>query len=195
MATAAGVDLAVKRGRASHVAVLHDRTLVALGEAVADDALVAAVLDHAPDVVAIDAPLTPPDGRTGAYWDREAEVALRRAGHRVIAPGLMGALTFRGAALAARFRAAGVTVIETHPRSALELFGLRLARGESKTRPDVLARGRTVLARHVDDVPPAFASADEMDAIAAAVVALRHAEGATVAFGAPDEGVIHLPAP
>lgn len=187
---AVGLDLAANPANASALAVLDGRAFVALGEAAADDALVAAVQEHRADVVAVDAPLTPPDGRSGTYANRAAERALRAAGYPALPPSRLGSLTFRGIALARRLRAAGLDVVEVFPRATLMRLGHRY--GGAKQDAREVAAARDFLARHVAGLPP-LASDHAVDAVAAALTGALHLAGETEALGDQAEGVVVVP--
>ncbi|MCY0891039.1 MAG: DUF429 domain-containing protein [Pyrobaculum arsenaticum] len=146
----AGIDLAVAKPTA--VATLDGCSLVYLGLASADEEIVHAASLLDPAVVAIDAPLTLPEGGRGL---RDVEVELRRLGYRLLPPlmGPMRGLTERGIRLSRMFRA---EVIEIHPATSLMAMGL--SRGELRRRFGI-------------------GHADLLDAIAAALTAVAYAEG------------------
>jgi predicted nuclease with RNAse H fold len=82
------------------------------------------VADLSPDLIAIDAPLTLP----GVYRDvvgcsdfhlRECDRALK-----AMSPMFLGGLTARAMALAAAWRAEGITVYETYPRQVAMRLGM-----------------------------------------------------------------------
>lgn len=93
----------------------------ALEDRLGDEELAVLVVEWAPHLVVIDAPLgRPPRGRGFRRVEREA----MRLGARLLPHGLPGvsALAGRGVKLARRLEAYSI-VAETHPRSALRVAG------------------------------------------------------------------------
>jgi predicted nuclease with RNAse H fold len=188
-----GVDLAGNPVNASGVAVLADGAFLAAGQGFTDADLLALAREHAPDVIAVDAPLTPPDGRAGSYASRVADQGLRAAGFRAMPPALLGALTFRGMRVAALYRDAGFTVIEAFPRATLARLGQVPPKGRRKTHPREIAAAREALARVIPGVPPVLVDDHAADAFAAAVTARAFVDAGTQAYGVTCEGVVHVP--
>lgn len=188
-----GVDLAANPSNATAVATLDGRRLVALERAHPDRDIVALAARHDARLVAVDAPLAPPTGIGGNYANRVAERDLRRAGFKAMPPSRLGSLTFRGIALAGALRDAGFDVIEVFPRATLQRVGHALERGVGKSGRESIAGARTALAALIANVPDALPDDHAADAIAAALTAALHAEGATEPYGDPDEGVVWVP--
>ncbi len=149
----AGVDLAVVRPSA--IAVLDDCELVAYLSAMELDEIVAALRPYKPAVVAIDAPLTRPEG-----WLRDVEKELRKMGYKLLPPlmGPMAKLTERGIKLAQMLGNA----IEVHPRTSMKAMGLNPQDLEEKYRPP---------------------TKDHLDAVLAALTALAYLRGLYRAIG------------
>lgn len=138
----------------------------------------------APDLVAIDAPLSRPRGGAGV---REAErvLASRRVpAYPPLMPG-MRALTERGMELARGMRERGLEVVECFPGAAQDALGL------PRKQDDLagLAAGLARLGLGVRDGK----SHDELDATTAALVGLFCLAGRAEAVGDPGEGVVMVP--
>lgn len=185
----AGVDLAGKVENPSVLAVLRDGALAGLERFHTDDELVTLLATHMPTCVGIDAPLSPPIGTNGSYAFRLADLHVRKAGLPIFPPALVATLTFRGMRLKSVL--SGYSVIEVYPRGALLRLGF-VAEGKKKGADEV-RRTREFLAKLVPGVPDDVKDDNDVDAITAAYTAHLHADGATEAFGAADEGLIHLP--
>lgn len=160
-----------------------------------DDAVLAFVRRHGASVVAIDAPLSLPRGRCCADRScacarfgivREAERELVRRGHRpywTLLPSMVP-LTLRGIALRRALEAEGRRVIEVFPGAVRDIVGV--TRGDDRAL--VQALRRTGVRRLL-----AGLGRDAVDAVAAAWVAARYAQGECRAVGPADEGQVWLP--
>jgi predicted nuclease with RNAse H fold len=186
---------------------------------VTDADIAAAVASANPAVIAIDAPLSLPagvmaalrgaaatSGAGGSPYTRaaEREGVWSTLGVRPLPVSFLGGLTFRAIMLVPRIRSAspGAAIIEVFPTATLAALGLRLPRGrESRPRKTSVAarrsaqRGIAGYIGGVEDPERELASADELDALAAALTAARYLEGAFVAVGDASEGQIVLPYP
>lgn len=143
----AGVDLAVVRPSA--IAVLDGCELAAYLSAMELEDIVSSLSPYRPAVVAIDAPLSKPEG-----WLRDVERELLRLGYRLLPPlmGPMARLTERGMRLA---RMLG-NAIEVHPKTSLKAMGLEPGLIYSRYRPP---------------------TKDHFDAVLAALTALAYLKG------------------
>ncbi|MEZ0318675.1 MAG: DUF429 domain-containing protein [Pyrobaculum sp.] len=152
----AGVDLAVVRPTA--VAVLEECDLLYLALASSDEEVVWTALLFKPRAVAIDAPLTAPEGGRGL---RDVETQLRRLGYRLLPPmmGGMKDLTLRGIRLS---KSMSADVVEVHPTTSLKAMGL--SRRDVERRYGVKQK-------------------DLVDAIVAALTALAYVRGDYKRFG------------
>lgn len=177
----AGIDLAgsprrptgfcLIEGKNIEVTILHN-----------DEEIIDKLIKLAPAVVAIDAPLSLPPGRRqiedrGGGHFRSCDLALREKNIRFfpITLGPMRMLTARGIALKKRIQKPGCRVIEVYPGAAQEVWGLPRA-GSDRVG---LARGLERLTRKQFSLKLNSASrqwlemtADELDAISAALVGL-----------------------
>lgn len=225
MPAVAGVDLAAGRG-VSAVAVLACRggyvpRFVAQqsGEVQTDDDVLSALAVAAPDIIAIDAPLSLPAPITAALrglsgrdlrhlspYTRAAErdPLWSSIGVRPLPVSFLGGLTFRAIALLPRLRETlpNARIIEVFPTATLRVLGIGrhepAGRRMSKTTPAVRTIVQTGLRAVIDGLPEPgdhLLGADLLDALAAALTAARHQEGSTRALGDPDEGQIVVPLP
>lgn len=149
----AGVDLAVVRPSA--IAVMDDCELLAYLSAMELEEIVESLRPYRPLVVAIDAPLTRPDG-----WLRDVERELRKMGYKLLPPllGPMAKLTERGIKLAQMLGNA----IEVHPRTSMRAMGLDPRSLRDKYKPP---------------------TRDHLDAVVAALTALAYLRGLYKAIG------------
>jgi len=113
-----GIDLAVRRPTA--VVALRGCEVFYMGLAGEDGEVLRVASLARPRVVAIDAPLSLPEGGRGL---RDVEVELRRRGYKLLPPlmGPMRLLTERGVRLS---QALGAEVVEVHPLTSLRAMGL-----------------------------------------------------------------------
>jgi predicted nuclease with RNAse H fold len=160
------------------------------------------IVDHAPDVVAIDSP--PAWARTGR--SRRAERDLARLGVSAYAVPSDGLQTPFHAWMRVGFEAFLAAERAGYPRyvdgpvarTALEVFPYVSAVAFAGYRPKIAkARERaewrrTVLAQSGVDIA-LLRTTDQVDAALAALTALRSLDGNRIAVGDPDEGVIVLP--
>ena len=187
---ALGIDLRSGPRYPTGLAALDgERRLRELRVVRSDEEIEQAVERLRPSIVAIDAPLSLPEGRCCADPAcscarhgimREVDRACAAAGYRpfpALLPSMVG-LTLRGIALAGRLRARGLEVIEVYPGMAQDVLGIPrkggdcsgLLRGLRRTGVRGLPRARRP-------------SHDELDAATAALVGLLHLEGGTVTMG------------
>jgi uncharacterized protein len=165
-----------------------------LGE---DAAIVHAVLDARPAIVAIDAPLALPAGRVSL--DRPGPPHLRRCDRELLELGIrffpltlgpMRQLTARGIALARELRGRGFRVIEAYPGGAQDVLGLpRKGEGEERLRRAMRRFGFTG-----DGLRPGVTH-DELDAIACAYTGREHLAGRALVLGDAAEAELVLPRP
>lgn len=158
-----------------------------------DPELIRWVSERKPRVVAIDAPLSLPHGLTcedptcprceppsSSYLARDVD---RRAGG--MSTVMIAGIAFRGIYLARRMRRLGIEVIEVYPAAAYQRLGLRTK--EERRYP---ARVSEVLAWHVPGA--LLGTADERDAVTAALVARWYAIGLGEVISGQD-GAIWIP--
>jgi len=196
-AVAVGIDLAGSPRRRTGFCRLGPG-LVARTEVLGEDAaIVRAVLDARPAIVAIDAPLALPTGRVSLA--RPGPPHLRRCDRELLELGIrffpltlgpMRLLTARGIALAGDLRRRGVRVIEAYPGGAQDVLGLpRKGEGEERLRRAMRRFGFT------GDGIRAGVTHDELDAIACAYTGREHLAGRSLVLGDPAEAELVLPLP
>ena len=164
-----GIDLAASPHRQTGICVLRGlnaRTSIALS----NEEILAATSQARPDLVAIDAPLTLPEGRitihdrSGGHF-RACDLALRERKIRFfpITLGPMRALTERGMALKGEIQSMGYRVVECYPGAAQDIWGIPRQHRDSAGLVEGLRglglRGLT-----------AAMTGDELDAATAALV-------------------------
>jgi uncharacterized protein len=179
-----GIDLAGKEENPSGICVLNGKN-IQLSTLHDDDEILKEIKRPDPTLIAIDAPLSLPQGRcclekdcecaVGGHF-RQAERDIRPYG-RVLPLTFRGMkkLTFRGIALAALLRKE-FQVIETHPRTSQKMLGF-------KDRSDL---GRFF------KLPPA-ANEHELDACLAALTGYLYLQDCYLELGEPREGTIIIP--
>ena len=189
-----GVDLAGSERRPTGVCLLDEGLNARVWVAYTDSEILELALAAKPDVVAVDAPLSIPQGRksiedaSGPHL-RECDRALLELGIRFfpVTLGPMRLLTARGIKLKERFEAKGFKVIEVYPGGAQDLLGIpRKTRGLELLREGLERLG-------VKGLRPSM-SGDELDAVTAAYVGLLYLRGEAVALGGGD-GAIVMPRP
>jgi uncharacterized protein len=194
---AVGLDLAGSPHRRTGFCVLgpglRTRTAV-LGS---DEAILRAVAEVRPGIVAIDAPLALPRGRRsleipGPPHLRACDRQLLELGIRFfpLTLGPMRLLTARGIRLARRLRRRGWRVIEAYPGGAQDLLGLpRKGAGADRLARALVRFGFT------GDLLVRPLTRDELDAIACAYTGREHLAGRSLVLGTPDEAELILPRP
>ena len=187
-----GLDLAGAPGRPTGFCLL--RGLKAeTRDMFADEEILAAVGEAAPELVAIDAPLHLPPGRSsieernGAHY-RPCDLELRR--RRIpffpITLGPMRGLTVRGMRLRDELARRGFRTVEMYPGGAQDVWGVPRARRDRTG----LRRG---LARLGVRGLRAAASDHELDAAAGALVGRLFLQGRAEVLGDFETGAIILP--
>lgn len=143
-----------------------------------------------PDIVAIDAPLTIPKGRSsiddrsGPHF-RECDLMLKRMGIKFfpVTLGPMRMLTKRGVRLKERLTALGLRVVEVYPGGAQDVLGIpRKSKGL-----EALRRGLEALGIRM---PLGSLSGDELDAITAAYVGLLYLKGEAEVLKGVDGAIV-----
>jgi len=192
-AVVAGIDLAGVETRPTGICFIVDST-VKTKLVYTDNEIVSEILREKPAVVAIDAPLSLPKGKTldSKNCIRECDKALRKMGIRFFPLnfGGMRQLTLRGIKLKKKLTELGFTVIETYPGAAQDL--LRLPR--SKKNREELRRKLAEIFNLKGDIEHKL-STHELDAITCAIVAKLYLEGKYIAVGDPEEILMILPNP
>jgi uncharacterized protein len=170
---------------------------VGVGHLFGDDNIFETVEAAAPRLIAIDAPLALPAGRccllntcvcARTTHFRVSDYELRRLGIRFfpITLGPMRQLTQRGMQLKAALEARGITVIETYPGAAQDIWGIPRQRDINGLRRG-LARFRLRGLNRWERSPHV------LDAVTCALVGRLYLEGTAWSIGSPEEALMILP--
>jgi predicted nuclease with RNAse H fold len=208
MAFYLGIDLASTPQRPSAFAVLNDQgSLRDLGLVREDDDILALARRWRPRYLAIDAPLSLPEGMccleescpcAPAAPDRlkAAERALLREGiglFRTTKRSIIKAMVYRAIGLRRALEERGYTVMEIYPyASKVRLFGRPIPKKTTKA-------GQQWLRQRLEGLVPGLRehrhplSHDQLDAIVAAYTAYLHGQGQAEAVGDGEEGAIYVP--
>ncbi len=198
MACIVGLDLAGSPQRPTGFCVLRSRH-VEVGHLASDADILHLVQGTSPRLVAIDAPLALPAGRcclldtcTCAHTThfRACDQELRRWGIPFfpLTLGPMRQLTRRGMHLKAILEAQGVSVVETYPGAAQDLWGIPRQRDTAGLR-----RGLTRF--RLQGLDSSERSPHVLDAVSCALVGKLHLAGRAWSIGRPDEAIMILPLP
>ena len=188
-----GVDLAGSPGRKTGICILRGMTVSAFKTVHSDDDILAFIEASRASLVAIDAPLSLPPGRTsleertGEHF-RACDRELLKRGIRFfpITLGPMRLLTTRGIRLKELLEGRGFEVIEIYPGAAQDIW--RIARkqgGLSRLRRGLEKLGLKGLERNMNG--------DELDAVTGALVGRLYLKGKAEVLGSFSEGAIVIP--
>jgi len=188
-----GIDLAGVENRPTGLCILIDN-VVKVSLVYTDDEIILEALRERPDIIAIDAPLALPKGKTlnSKNCIRKCDRALRKMGIKFfpINFGGMRKLTIRGINLRAKLSNLGFKVIETYPGAAQEILGLPRAKKDF----EALRRGLIEMFNLKGDIAKRI-SQHEIDAVTCAIVGRLYLEGKYIALGDPEEILMILPSP
>jgi predicted nuclease with RNAse H fold len=187
-----GLDLAGSPKRPTGFCVLRDST-AETSDLFDDDEILAAVRSAAPVLVAIDAPLNLPPGRTSIHERNDShyrvcdlELRRRRIPFFPITLGPMRVLTERGIRLRGAIEALGIRVVEMYPGGAQDVWRLpRARRDRAGLRRGLLRLGLKGLGKEVSD--------HALDAATGALVGRDFLDGRAEIYGNFDEGAIVMP--
>ncbi len=188
-----GVDLAGSPGRNTGMCFLRGMTAAPVATVLGDDEILAFIEAARPSLVAIDAPLSLPPGRTtiedrrGEHF-RSCDRELLRRGIRFfpITLGPMRSLTVRGIRLKTALVERGLEVIEVYPGAAQDIWRIpRKQGGLARLRKGLEKLGVKGLRRDMNG--------DELDAVSAAVVGRLYLRGEADVLGDAGEGAIIVP--
>jgi predicted nuclease with RNAse H fold len=160
----------------------------------ADSEILEAVRKAAPALVAIDAPLNLPPGRTSIHERNDShyrvcdlELRKRRIPFFPITLGPMRSLTERGIGLRCEIEAMGIRVIEMYPGGAQDVWRIpRARRDRVGLRRGLLRLGLKGLRKDTSD--------HELDAATGALVGRDFLAGKAEVYGNFEEGAIVMPA-
>ncbi len=188
-----GVDLAGSPKRNTGICLLRGMTAAFVATLHSDEEILAFIDGARPDLVAIDAPLSLPPGRTsieertGEHF-RSCDRELLRRGIRFfpITLGPMRSLTARGIRLKEALVRRGYGVIEIYPGAAQDLWKIaRKQGGLVKLRRGLEKLGLKKLAKGMNG--------DELDAVTGALVGRLYLKGEAEVLGNAGEGSIVIP--
>jgi len=191
----AGVDLAGSPGRNTGICLLRGLTMASIATVHSDEEILAFIEREHPVLVAIDAPLSLPPGRTsleernGEHF-RPCDRELLKRGIRFfpITLGPMRSLTMRGIRLKEILIRLGHEVIEIYPGAAQDIWGIpRKQGGLAKLRSGLERLGLKGLAKDLNG--------DELDAATGALVGRMYLRGQAEVLGDLASGSIVIPKP
>jgi predicted nuclease with RNAse H fold len=191
-----GLDLAGSPGRPTGYCVLKGRR-VRVGHLFGDDEILATIDTSRPRLIAIDAPLALPAGRccllntcacAGTTHFRVSDHELRRLGIRFfpMTLGPMRQLTQRGMRLKEALEKQGMSVIETYPGAAQDIWGIPRQR-------DVMGLRRGLGRFRLQGLAPTERSPHILDAVTCALVGRLYLQGDFLSLGTPEEALMILP--
>lgn len=188
-----GLDLAGSPKRPTGFCLLRG-TAVESRDLFSDDEILEAVRRAAPALVAIDAPLNLPPGRTSIHERNDShyrvcDLELRRRGIPFfpITLGPMRSLTERGIGLRREIEAMGIRVVEMYPGGAQDVWRIPRARRDHAGLRRGLGRlGLKGLRRGASD--------HELDAATGALVGRDFLAGRAEVYGDFEAGAIVMPA-
>lgn len=189
-----GIDLAGSDRRPSGICFLSGRQLITK-LIYLDEEILSEVEEFKPLLVAIDAPLSLPIGKTlnSRYCVRKCDEELRRFGIKFFPINFAGmrSLTERGIKLRKQLESRGIRTIETYPGAFYDLFGLPRPKSKGMIPPvlEALKERFSLKVARMD------LSVHEIDSIACALVGLLYLKGETISLGDPKEGLMILPKP
>jgi predicted nuclease with RNAse H fold len=190
-----GIDLAGSPQRDTGFCVMDEVMRCRTAVLHTDREIVEAVLEAAPSVVSIDAPLFLPRGREslerkGPPHLRECDRELLRMKIRFfpISLGPMRSLTERGIGLRAVLERKGLVVIESFPGAIQDMLGMPRKQAGLEKLEAALREYGLALPRRKGGL-----TGDELDAATSALVGLMYLRGEYRAIGDPDEGLMILP--
>lgn len=195
-----GIDLSAKTENDTGIAIIHHNKLF-FKTVFSDEEILAEIIKEDPEVVAIDAPLSLPEGRcclekeckcsTKGHF-RESDKKMRKYG-RVLPLTFQGMklLTFRGIQLKTsikmlRGKNSKLKIIETHPRTSAKIMGLV---EDKKTTVNSL-NTFFVLNKKADEL-----TGHELDSALAALTGAYYIFKKFKELGDPSEGTIIIPDP
>jgi len=189
-----GIDLAGSEKRNTGICIMDDQLNVKTFIVHTDEEILKIIEEVKPQIIAIDAPLTLPYGRKSLKCRenvhlRECDRKLLKMGIKFfpITLGPMRKLTERGIGLKYKIEKMGYKVIEVYPGGAQDLLGIpRKSKGVELLRNGLLKLGIKRIRKN--------ASADELDAVTAAYVAILYLKGETLQLSGKD-GTIVMPRP
>ncbi|HEX9113591.1 MAG TPA: DUF429 domain-containing protein [Nitrospirota bacterium] len=188
-----GIDLAGSPLRNTGICTLRGMTITSIDTLHTDQEILDYIKRIQPDLIAVDAPLTLPPGRTSleernAEHFRPSDRDLMKRGIRFfpITLGPMRMLTARGIGLKKKLVRRGYAVIEIYPGAAQDIFGMgRKQHGLLKLLRGLKRQGLKGLKREMNG--------DELDAATGALVGRMYLKGQAEVLGDLTTGAIVVP--
>jgi predicted nuclease with RNAse H fold len=190
---AMGIDLAGVESRPTGLCLMDGNLRASTCLLYTDDEIIRKTVECRPDVVAIDAPLALPRGRSSLT--KRSNIHLRECDRELLRMkikffpltlGPMRQLTERGICIKADLEIKGVTTIETYPGAAQDILRIpRKGKGLDRLREGLRMAGVKGLDHNL--------SGDELDAVTCALVGIMYLRGQHQAIGDPDEMLMILP--
>ncbi len=173
----AGIDLSGSPRRPSGVAIVYNGVLVHADKLYFDNEIIDLLKNYNVCLVAIDAPLSHAKGY------RRVDIKMKKKGFKVLPPGWRGMkmLVSRAIRIKIILESMGISVIETHPSSALKNTGF-------KNLVDALSRIISI-----DDWSFINKGKDVVDAVIAASVAWAYVYSRTEKISDVDGEIFLLP--
>lgn len=187
-----GIDLAGVESRPTGFCILDEKLNVDVSVLYSDKEIIEKVLEVKPKVVAIDAPLALPKGRTSLkkrsnihFRECDRELWRMKIKFFPITLGPMRKLTERGIKLKKILEKKGFEVIEVYPGAAQDIWKIpRKQKGLDKLR-----KGLEKFGMGLDE----NLTGDELDAISCALVGKEYNDKKCLAIGDEKEGLMVLP--
>ncbi|MCX8166431.1 MAG: DUF429 domain-containing protein [Candidatus Micrarchaeota archaeon] len=126
-----GIDLGISK-ETTAVSVLNNKKLITFLESEINNDLIQFIKENEPEIVAIDAPLSLPKGRTSIeelsnIHFRQCDLELKKSNIRFfpITIGAMRKLTSRGIHIREKLEQQGLKVVETYPGASYDLLRIK----------------------------------------------------------------------
>ncbi len=188
-----GIDLAGSPRRPTGACVMGEDLKPSCGVLFSDEEIILKAEDERPGIIAVDAPLSLPEGRDDI--DEKSDNHLRECDRELlrrkirffpVTLGPMRMLTGRGIRLKGILEGKGFNVIEVYPGAAQDILGIARQRFPGRLLCGLKKLGIKSLHENL--------SVHELDAVTAAYVGLLELQGRTEIIGENPGGGIILPA-
>ncbi|HDM24199.1 MAG TPA: DUF429 domain-containing protein [Candidatus Bathyarchaeota archaeon] len=188
-----GIDLAGVEHRESGYCILDENDNVLTGIIYKDCEIVELARKTTPEVIAIDAPLALPKGKTidSKKCIRECDRKLTEMGIKFFPINFAGMryLTLRGIRVRKMLEKEGFTVVETYPGAFYDILKI------PRAKRDFYTSRKTLIEKFNLKNVPENLSVHELDAIACALAAKMYDKGTALKIGDPTEILMILPDP
>ena len=188
-----GLDLAANHKKQSGFCILNENLEVKTFLLFTDNEILEYAKRYDPELIAIDAPLSLPLGRTSL--EEKSNIHLRLCDRELLELGIkffpitlgpMRKLTERGIKLKLMLENLGYKVIEVFPGATQDILGLvRKNQGVNKLREGLISLGIKGIKNEMND--------DELDAITCALTGLLYLKGECIELGDKKEGILIIP--